>query len=104
MIHTSSYHPESNGVVERWPGTLHTGLSHLVNHSHTDWDLQVHFFLMGYTATPHTTMGYSPFYLLHGREMALPGNENLKANVATKSRDIDRVENLKASLRSALSR
>ena len=34
--------------------------------------------------------------------MALPGNENLKAKVATNSRDIDqRVENPKASLRSA---
>ena len=101
-IHTSSYHPESNGVVERWHRTLHTGLSHLVNHSHTVWDLQVPFFLMGYRATPHTTTGYSPFYLLHGREMSLPGNENLKAKVSTNPWDIDqRVENLKASLRSA---
>ena len=101
-IHTSSFHPQSNGTVERWHRTLHTGLSHLVNHSHTDWDLQVPFFLMGYRATPHTTTGYSPFYLLHGREMALPGTENLKAKVPTNPREIDqRVEDLKASLRSA---
>jgi len=101
-IHTSSFHPQSNGAVERWHRTLHTGLSHLVNHSHTDWDLQVSFFLMGYRATPHTTTGYSPFYLLHGRELSLPGSENLKAKVPTNLREIDqRVENLKASLRSA---
>jgi len=42
--------------------------SHLVNHSHTDWDLQAPSFLMGYRATPHTTTGYSPFYLLHRRD------------------------------------
>jgi len=59
-IHTSSFHTQSNGTVERWHGTLHTGLSHLVNHSHTDWDLQVPFFLTGYRATPHTTTGYKP--------------------------------------------
>ena len=100
-IHASSY-PESNGVAEIWQRTLHTGLSHLVNHSHTDWDLQLSFLLMGYRATPHTTTGYSPFYLLHGRVMSLPGNDNLKAKVATNARDIDqRIESLKASLRSA---
>ena len=53
-----------------------------------DWDLQLPFFLMGYRATPHTTTGYSPCYLLHGREMSLPGNDNLKAKVATNARDI----------------
>jgi len=100
-IHTSSY-PESNGMAERWHRTLHTGLSHLVNHSHADWDLQLPLFLMGYRATPHTTTGYSPFYLLHGIETSLPGNDNLKAKVATNARDIDqRIESLKASLRSA---
>jgi transposase InsO family protein len=101
-IHTSSFHPESNGMAERWHRTLHTGLSHLVNSTHTDWDIQLPFFLMAYRGTPHTTTGYSPFYLLHGREMSLPGNDNLKAKVATKARDIDqRIESLKATLRSA---
>jgi hypothetical protein len=67
-----------------------------------DWDLQLYFFLMGYSATPHTTTGYSPFYLLHGRKMSLPVNDNLKAKVATNAHDIDqRIESLKASLRSA---
>jgi len=100
-IHTSSCHPESNGVAESWHRTLHTGLSHLVNHSHRDWDLQLPFFIV-YRATSHTNTGYSPFYLQHGREMSLPGNDNLKSKVATNGRDIDqRIESLKASLRSA---
>jgi hypothetical protein len=101
-IHTSSYHPESNGVVERWHRTLHTGLSHLINHSHMDWNLQVPFFLNGYRATPNTTTGYSPFYLLHERETSLPADENLKVKVTTNVRDMDqRIESLKANLRSA---
>jgi hypothetical protein len=57
---------------------------------------------MGYRATPHTTTGYGPFYLLHWREMSLPGNDNLKTKVATNARDIDQgIESLKANLRSA---
>jgi len=43
-IHTSSYHLQSNGTAERWHRTLHTGLPHLVNNSHTDWDVQLPFF------------------------------------------------------------
>jgi hypothetical protein len=65
---TSSYHPMSNGHVERMHRTLHTALSHYVNQSNTDWDLRVSLFLMAYHSTPHSTIGYSPFYLLHGRD------------------------------------
>jgi len=98
-IHTSSY-PESNGVAEMWHRTLHTGLSHLVNNSDTDWDLQLSYFLMGYIATPHHHR-VQPI-LFASREMSLPGNDNLKAKVAKNPPDIDqRIENLKASLRSA---
>jgi hypothetical protein len=34
-VHTSSFHPSSNGMVERWHRSLHTGLSHYVNATHT---------------------------------------------------------------------
>jgi hypothetical protein len=57
---------------------------------------------MGYRATPHTTTGYSTFYLLHGQDMSLPGTENLKAKVTTNARDMDQqMESLETSLRSA---
>jgi hypothetical protein len=39
---------------------------------------------MAYRETPNTTTKYSPFYLLHGREMPLPTNENLKAKIQKK--------------------
>jgi len=71
---TSSYHPASNGTLERWHRELHDGMSHYVNSSHSNWDLVLPFFLMTYRATPHSTTGYSPFFLLHGREMVLTSN------------------------------
>jgi len=57
---------------------------------------------MSHRATPHTTTGYSPFYLLHGREIVLPSTENLKARLPKDNADEDqRLENLKSNLRLA---
>jgi hypothetical protein len=98
----TSFHPMSNGVVERWHRSRHTGLSHYVNAANTNWDTLVPFFLMAYRATPNTVTGYSPFFLLHGREMETPNNDNLKARVATDNPDPNRrLENLKEKLKTA---
>ena len=66
--HTTPYHPSSNGMVERLHNSLHAGLSHYVNSTHTNWDEVLPFFLMAYRATPNVTTGYSPFFLFHGRD------------------------------------
>ena len=55
-IRTSSYHPESNGVIERWHTSLHSGLSHYINATNTNWDTLAPFYLMSYRVTPHTTL------------------------------------------------
>jgi len=53
---------------------------------------------MAYRATPNTVTGFSPFYLLHGREMQLPGNDNLRACCPNENSSQDRhPEQLKAS-------
>ena len=76
---TTSYHPASNGMIERRHKYFHTGLSHYINSANTNWDTIVPFFFMAHRATPHSVTGYSPFYLLHGREMQLPSNDSLKS-------------------------
>ena len=62
----------------------------------------MHFYLMAYRATPIVTTGFSPFYLLYGREMPLPSTENLNAKASRENSDHHkRLQNLKASLKSA---
>jgi transposase InsO family protein len=42
-VRTASYHPASNGMVEGFHRSLHTGLSHYIDSSHTNWDSIVPF-------------------------------------------------------------
>ena len=66
----------------------------------TNWDTIVPFFLMAHRAQPHSSTGYSPFFLLHGREVQLPNNDTLRARRVEGSTNLDqRIENFKASLR-----
>jgi hypothetical protein len=54
---------------------------------------------MAYLAPPNTVIGYSPFYLLHGREMLVYSSTDLKAKVTRLPPDQNqRQQNLKASL------
>ena len=60
---------------------------------------------MAYRATPNKTTGFSPFYLLHGREMSLPNSENLKPKLPADKENTavdSRLENLKSRLRLTL--
>jgi transposase InsO family protein len=103
-VQTSAYHPQSNGMVERFHKSLHDGMSHYINCNGTNWDVVVPFFLMAYRATPHSATKYSPYYLLHGREMILPGQEDLKAKTPEDLQNLEhsrRLESLKSSLRQA---
>ena len=52
-------------------------MSHYVNKYGDDWDEFVNYALMAHRAVPHSTTRYSPFYLLYGREMILPAEDDL---------------------------
>ena len=94
----------SNGLTERVHRVLHDSIAHYIDSSGTNWDLVVPFFLVAYRATPHSTTGYSPFFLMHVGEMVLPNEGNHKAKVSPsiqESEQIQRLENLKSSLRKA---
>jgi len=101
-IRTSSYHPQSNGVIERWHRSLHSGLSHYINVTNTNWDTSVPFCLMSYRANPRNTTGFSPFYIMHEREVTLPNSDSLKAQFPQDNPSHEqRIENFKSNLKLA---
>jgi hypothetical protein len=70
--HTTPYHPQSDGMVERFNRTLTTMLSNFVNENHTDWDEHLPYVMMAYRSTIHETTGFSPNSLMLGREVCTP--------------------------------
>lgn len=69
---TSPYHPQSNGQVERFNGTLITILRKLVEEKPDTWDTYIPAALFAYREVPHTSTGLSPATLLFGRPIAGP--------------------------------
>eukprot|EP00745_Piridium_sociabile_P030960 TRINITY_DN51384_c0_g1_i5.p1 TRINITY_DN51384_c0_g1~~TRINITY_DN51384_c0_g1_i5.p1 ORF type:complete len:379 (-),score=38.43 TRINITY_DN51384_c0_g1_i5:332-1468(-) len=65
-ITTTPYHPQSNGMVERFNGTLKTMLRRVCRERPTDWDRYIPALLFAYRELPNATLGFSPFELLFG--------------------------------------
>ena len=69
---TTPYHPESDGMVERFNQTLATMLSAFVSSNHKDWDEHLPYLMMAYRSTEHETTGMTPNMLMFGREVSTP--------------------------------
>ncbi|MCG7878903.1 MAG: RNase H-like domain-containing protein, partial [Candidatus Thiodiazotropha endolucinida] len=69
---TTPYHPESDGMVERYNKTLAKLLSAFVNEDHTDWDQLLPYVMMAYRSSEHETTGFTPNYMMLGREVSVP--------------------------------
>jgi hypothetical protein len=64
-------------------------MSHYVNKYGNDWDDFVDYALMVHRSTPHTVTKYSPYYLLHGRDMRMPSENDLTARIETSDNKSD---------------
>ena len=64
-------HPQSNGLVERYNRTALAYLRKYVTQSAL-WDRMLPALQSSYNNSPHSTTGYSPYFLLYGRQPRLP--------------------------------
>ena len=69
---TTPYHPQSDGMVERFNRTLLSMLSVAVEESEGDWDLKIPTIMFAYRSSVHESTGESPFCLMFGCEAPLP--------------------------------
>ena len=69
---TTPYHPQSDGLVERFNKTVVEMLSMAVQQDENKWDLLLPSLLLAYRTSVHETTGATPFSLMFRRDPRLP--------------------------------
>ena len=68
-ITTTPYHPMSNGMVERFNGTLATTLTSNLKGDVKAWDEFINLSVYAYNSNVHQSTGFTPFYLMFGKHI-----------------------------------
>ena len=72
QAHSTTYHPQTNGLVERQNRTLVSMMRVYCSRYMTDWDRYLPQVMGAYNSTHHSTTGVSPHMMLTGHEKSLP--------------------------------
>ena len=73
-LRTSAYHPETDGLSERFIHTLKTMIKAYSREENNqrDWDEKLQLLQFAYNTACHSTTKYSPYYLMYGRTPKIP--------------------------------
>ena len=71
-LNTTAYHPQTDGLVERFNHTLTNMLAKRVERNGSDWDIQLPYVLFAYRSCIQESTQESPFFLVHGQDPRLP--------------------------------
>ena len=82
---TSAYHPQSNGLDERFNQTLQRQLLKYVNEDQNDWDLYLDAILFSYRVSRQSSTKTSPFVLVYGRQPRLPVEFSLTSTLVNEA-------------------
>ena len=72
--HTTPYRPQGNGMVERFNRTLLDMLAIAVGDHPADWEVHIRKLCFAYNTSVHSSTGYSPFFLMFGRQATIPAD------------------------------
>ncbi|KAL0199468.1 hypothetical protein M9458_008008, partial [Cirrhinus mrigala] len=68
QLRTTVYHPQTDGLVERFNQTFKQMLRRVAAEDKRDWDLMLPYVLFGIREVPQASTGFTPFELLFGRQ------------------------------------
>ncbi|UYV76060.1 hypothetical protein LAZ67_13002356, partial [Cordylochernes scorpioides] len=69
---TTAYHPQTNGLMERLNRTMADMLSMYIDLDQKNWDEILPFVTFAYNTAKQEATGFTPFFLVHGREAETP--------------------------------
>ena len=87
-VNTTAYHPQTDGLVERFNRTLTAMLAKTVQKGGPEWDERLPYVLFAYRASEQASTGESPFYLTYGRDPRLPVPDVLVPKETRVTRDL----------------
>ena len=99
---TTPWHPQSDGMVERFNRTLQTLLKQTIQQNQEDWDQQIAVCCMAYRSSVHDVTKKTPNMLMLGRELPLPSH--LLLSTPEPERENKTVHGYATKLRSKLQR
>ena len=91
QIRTSPYHPQTDGCLERWHGSLKAMLRKCDNRQ-ADWDRLLKYLLFAYRSSPHTNTGFSPFEVIFGRPLRGPLDVLRESWLSGDMRDVSTID------------
>ena len=96
-LRTTAYHPNANGVAERMHRTLNSMMGRVVSEQQTDWTDYLQPLMCAYRAAIHSSTGYSPNFIIMGREINMPLDiiiQTPSESTVTSDAYVDRVQRI----------
>ncbi len=102
LIHTTAYHPQSNGMIERFHRCPKASLTARLQHAE-DWVRQLPWVLLGSRSLPNLDTSKSAAQMLFGQQLTLPGTWSTFDNDGFTMSDKSFVDNLQQLLKKNIS-